>query len=355
MRGTLPWWARVPPRIRARAHILTEISPARSGIAPNSLVRFACSPTQAHSTQKRMATLSRPSSRASVRSEAPVPPPKPPHLTLSLRRAEAKPRPRMPRWSRGASVIGDGEGGAVVESGGKKEDEDEGKGGSTLHARPKGREVSASLDLGGGTLSERGGSTLRPAGAPKTQGTRLSILFCTSVDNPLAGGGTVNTHQKVSSSTPSASPSLTPSSSVNATDGGGEDERGEGGTEEAEVTVLDITGPAVRAVSTHAFEGEAAFGELSFGKGVELEIEVADLGGNWSLGWVVEEGQAGRGLIPIGYYKVSAPDCYPGLSPILIYHFLLGHHRGHGHRSTTFRGRPRAEPSCNPKDATLPA
>ncbi|KAM0750497.1 hypothetical protein T439DRAFT_357117 [Meredithblackwellia eburnea MCA 4105] len=47
--------------------------------------------------------------------------------------------------------------------------------------------------------------------------------------------------------------------------------------------ILDLAA-AVPAVSLHSFEGETAFGELSFGAKEVLQIEVEDLGGGWSLG-----------------------------------------------------------------------
>lgn len=211
----------------------------------------------------------------------------------------------MPRWSRAGSVFGEGEEGQVTES---EEEEEEDEGENTLHAPRGGGGREVSLLSFGGTIQSGSGSTLRPAGAAKTQGTRLSILFNTAIDNPLEQVSTIKTCREEPLLHPT---SLTPSSSANATGGGeeGDPTTADDGGAESEDMVLDITGPAQKAVSTHAFEGEAAFGELSFGEGEELEIEVGDLGGNWSLGWVVEDGESGRGLIPIGYYKVSRHRC----------------------------------------------
>lgn len=206
------------------------------------------------------------------------------------------------------SVFGDGHGGSVEESE-DEGDDDADAGGGTLHAPSGERRGEASgFSLGVGSLREGGGSTLRPAGAAKTKGTRLSVLFNTTIDNPLAGGNTIKQDAQLSAALSPVSPRSTTAGAADpgdaseraTNDDGGED----AGRAGADQTVLDITELAQRAISTHAFEGEAAFGELSFGKGQELEIEVADLGGNWSLGWVVKDGEAGRGLIPIGYYKV---------------------------------------------------
>lgn len=70
--------------------------------------------------------------------------------------------------------------------------------------------------------------------------------------------------------------------------------------------LLDLPPTILSAVAIHAFEGESAFGELSFPRGAELRIEVDDLGGNWSLGYLASEGEAGRGLIPRGFVAVSS-------------------------------------------------
>ncbi|GAA6012264.1 hypothetical protein JCM11491_007076 [Sporobolomyces phaffii] len=56
------------------------------------------------------------------------------------------------------------------------------------------------------------------------------------------------------------------------------------------------------AVSLHPFTGETSFGELSFAQGIELCVEIEDLGGGWSLGFVKEAGEETRGLIPRGWY-----------------------------------------------------
>lgn len=68
---------------------------------------------------------------------------------------------------------------------------------------------------------------------------------------------------------------------------------------------LDLPPMPLAALSLHAFAGETSFGELSFARGVELSIEVEDLGGGWSLGYLRDEGEDGRGLVPRGFYAVS--------------------------------------------------
>lgn len=69
--------------------------------------------------------------------------------------------------------------------------------------------------------------------------------------------------------------------------------------------LLPIPAEATAAVALHAFSGLAAHGELSFPDGAELRIEVEDVGGGWSLGYLAEEGEVGRGLIPRAWYAVS--------------------------------------------------
>lgn len=69
--------------------------------------------------------------------------------------------------------------------------------------------------------------------------------------------------------------------------------------------LLPIPAEAAGAVALHAFSGLAAHGELSFPDGAELRIDVEDVGGGWSLGFVAEEGEVGRGLIPRAWYAVS--------------------------------------------------
>lgn len=152
------------------------------------------------------------------------------------------------------------------------------------------------MSLGGG------GSTLRPAHAAKAKGTRLSILFDPTRNNPFSPEPEAVVIAPEEVELP-LSPS--PLTSAEAEDEGGQAEQSEGSEEEDDELKLDLTGPALAAISTHAFEGEAAFGELSFGSGWELVIEVEDLGGNWALGYVKEEGEKGRGLIPKGWFKVS--------------------------------------------------
>jgi len=68
---------------------------------------------------------------------------------------------------------------------------------------------------------------------------------------------------------------------------------------------LDLPPNPLLAISLHPFTGESSFGELSFEGGIELCIEVEDLGGGWSLGYLRSVGEDGRGLIPRGWYAVS--------------------------------------------------
>lgn len=68
---------------------------------------------------------------------------------------------------------------------------------------------------------------------------------------------------------------------------------------------LDLPPIPLSALSLHAFAGETSFGELSFARGVEICIDVEDLGGGWSLGYLRDEGEEARGLVPRGFYGVS--------------------------------------------------
>lgn len=68
---------------------------------------------------------------------------------------------------------------------------------------------------------------------------------------------------------------------------------------------LDLPLHPQRALALHSFSGETSFGELSFDQATGLSIELEDLGGGWSLGYLSEMGERGRGLIPRGWYAVS--------------------------------------------------
>jgi len=70
-------------------------------------------------------------------------------------------------------------------------------------------------------------------------------------------------------------------------------------------TELELPDVPLLAISLHSFSGETSFGELSFEQGVNLCIEIEDLGGGWSLGYLKEIGESGRGLIPRGWFAVS--------------------------------------------------
>ncbi|KAK4056805.1 hypothetical protein OIO90_002054 [Microbotryomycetes sp. JL221] len=67
-------------------------------------------------------------------------------------------------------------------------------------------------------------------------------------------------------------------------------------------STLDFNAIPFEAMSIFSFKGESKFGELSFDKHVNLVIEVVDLGANWSLGYIKNQSQQNRGLIPQGFY-----------------------------------------------------
>ncbi|GAA6012931.1 hypothetical protein JCM10207_008383 [Rhodosporidiobolus poonsookiae] len=77
--------------------------------------------------------------------------------------------------------------------------------------------------------------------------------------------------------------------------------------------LLPLPGTAFPAVALHGFAGEPSFGELSFEQSAALRIEIEDLGGGWSLGFVESEGEEGRGLVPRGWYAYV--DLLPPASP----------------------------------------
>ncbi|GAA5997834.1 uncharacterized protein JCM10292_006845 [Rhodotorula paludigena] len=78
--------------------------------------------------------------------------------------------------------------------------------------------------------------------------------------------------------------------------------------EPADPPLLPLPARVTPALALHAFAGEPTFGELTFAQGVALQVEIEDLGGGWSLGWIEEAGEEERGLIPRGWYAyVDAP------------------------------------------------
>ncbi|BGP31848.1 hypothetical protein JCM10296v2_003625 [Rhodotorula toruloides] len=66
--------------------------------------------------------------------------------------------------------------------------------------------------------------------------------------------------------------------------------------------LLPLPSTSSPAIALHAFTGQAEFGELSFLQSEHLRVEVDDVGGGWSLGFVESEGEAKRGLVPRGWY-----------------------------------------------------
>ncbi|GAA5981925.1 hypothetical protein JCM10908_004668 [Rhodotorula pacifica] len=80
-----------------------------------------------------------------------------------------------------------------------------------------------------------------------------------------------------------------------------------------ESTLLPLPAQAQPALALHAFSGLSEHGELSFKAGDELRIEIEDVGGGWSLGYLAQEGEAARGLIPRAWFayvdvKTASPS-----------------------------------------------
>jgi hypothetical protein len=210
----------------------------------------------------------------------------------------------MPSWSRDGSPERNGDGAAVL--GGKQIGEDESVVDEFKEAKNGLDQLDVLGDGAGGALggldfdltkykkrksrrmasgaSSRGGSTIRKDGGKKGGGERTSIYFAAHQPNPLVAPS------------PSTTARTSPSSlDVPTVDSDADD---------VDDNLLEIPIP-VQAISLHSFAGEDAFGELSFDAGVEIMIEVEDLGGGWSLGYENRLGEGARGLIPRGWYAVS--------------------------------------------------
>lgn len=250
-----------------------------------------------------------------LRLPAPPLPPKPLHLTTK-RNAEARNYRPIPSWSRPNSIVQPAEEVVISseEDGGSEEEEEEeiwwgastevriGEGRSQLYGlentpiMPResrydmnGREGSESGRKGSRIGDSSSGSTLRrPAkvDAGRTNAARKSIFFDPTLPNPLDRNSNIVDKQNESLIPAHSDQSDT---TIEPADDGDQ---------------LDVT-ESLLAVSLHAFAGETDFGELSFEGGTELRIEVEDLGGGWSLGYIVSQGEEGRGLIPRGFYAVS--------------------------------------------------
>lgn len=171
---------------------------------------------------------------------------------------------------------------------------------ATTRSGVRRRKVQASASSGSyrsakGSMG-RGGSTIKLAG------NRNSIFFDATLPNPFQPSSP-------SSAAPPAPPSpLRDEETDEELLASAEAELAAEATAAVfgDEQALDLPAVAQTALSLHAFEGETAFGELTFPRGAELCIEVDDLGGNWSLGYVLGDGEEGRGLIPRGFYAVRA-------------------------------------------------
>ena len=225
----------------------------------------------------------------------------------------------MPSWSRPSSIVQPSESvedDSEEDMGDEEEEEEEiwwgasrelriGEGKSQLYGLENGPILSrgSSYETQGGegginrrmsrNVDSSSGSTLKKpvnGDASRTSAARKSIFFDPTLPNPLVNrnSGFVDKQIQIDNSSIS-----TADNQVDTTD-----------NQEGIDDQLDVTEPLL-AVSLHTFAGETDFGELSFEGGTELRIEVEDLGGGWSLGWIVSQGEEGRGLIPRGFYAVS--------------------------------------------------
>ncbi|GAA5953085.1 hypothetical protein JCM21900_005062 [Sporobolomyces salmonicolor] len=176
-------------------------------------------------------------------------------------------------------------------------------------------QASAVYDGAKDTLSSRGGGGSTIKGAPP----RRSIYFDATKENPLVPPCTSST---TDGNSPTPGHAATDDSGVARGSSDGSTADSDDGlshpslSASSSTSLLDLPPSPSPAISLHSFAGEAAFGELSFEKGVPLCIEVEDLGGGWSLGFTAGEGEKGRGLVPRGWYAyVDLPESTTTPSP----------------------------------------
>ncbi|GAA5861055.1 hypothetical protein JCM8547_008020 [Rhodosporidiobolus lusitaniae] len=218
----------------------------------------------------------------------------------------------------------------AVDKGGEaapEDEQDESENGSGIYRTPVGtlRPVLSSSSNGG---TAKRASTIKF----RSKDGRLSIFFDPSKENPfLPPSPSPSTAKKssedkkdfslptLSSSSPlsfdsSAVPSSpSPSSARSANSSSVDDPL----TSLPPSLLLSLPASSTPAVALHAFTGEPSFGELTFSQGDGLRVEVEDLGGGWSLGWVESEGEEGRGLIPRGWYAyIDLPAPPPSSRPV---------------------------------------
>ncbi|GAA5825738.1 hypothetical protein JCM11251_000354 [Rhodosporidiobolus azoricus] len=192
--------------------------------------------------------------------------------------------------------------------------------GSGIYRTPVGTLRALNLDRSG-TDSMRRASTIKVRG----KDGRLSIFFDPTKENPFVpplpqvevedvvkDSDAARAPQNLTSNEtiPSSSPSSTPPApSLAATTADEID---------ADSFLLPLPSTSSAAIALHDFAGEPSFGELTFRGGVGLRIEVEDLGGGWSLGYIEAEGEEARGLIPRGWYAYvdlpPQPTPSPGLN-----------------------------------------
>lgn len=160
-----------------------------------------------------------------------------------------------------------------------------------------------------------------PSRSPSTTSTtsRQTEMFRTPVGTLRAGStikfrsqdGRQSIYFDPSSTNPFFPTSSTPPLDPPACDDAGqppEDEQNLAVVSPSNLPLLPLPSSTSPAIALHAFTGQPEFGELSFSQGASLFIEVEDVGGGWSLGFVESEGEEKRGLVPRGWYAVRVPS-----------------------------------------------
>lgn len=275
-----------------------------------------------------------------LRLPAPPPPPKP--LYLSTRRGRGlgfgqgaragagsmdvkgkengkRSRGRMPRWSdaelgelddegvEGPASARETDGARAAAGAAVNEHKDVNEqGGSVEQARTALERLFApasapsALDTAPPSPARRPSSSSTASGAPEVFRTPVGTLKAGASGGGDKRASTIRVRDKLGRDSiyfdaSRENPFLPPSLSLDAL---------EPAAQPVDPPLLPLPSRATPALALHAFAGEPTFGELTFAQGVALWVEIEDLGGGWSLGWIEEAGEEERGLIPRGWYAV---------------------------------------------------